>query len=156
MKRSHIVLGAACATVLAVGGVGSSASASPLHASGTEHILILQSSADGPQVVVANGPIHAGGVDVTVTNNRDRFVFARGDLKIWHHAQTSHNSYDPKTCLFRFSETGIFRVLGGTGAYAGASGQGTYTLHGLEVGCSQNQPPTVFELKISASGPLSY
>ena len=156
MKRGHIVLGAACAAVLAMGGVAPSASASTVHASGTEHILILQSSADGPQVVIANGPLHARGQDVTVTNNRDRFVFARGDLKIWHHAQTSHNSYDPKTCLARFSETGIYRVLGGTGAYAGAAGQGTYSLHGLSVGCSQNKPPSLFELKISASGPLSY
>jgi hypothetical protein len=155
MKRRHIVIGAVSAVLLAVGGAAPAASANTTH-SGTEHILILQTSDTGPQVIIANGPIHAQGRDITVNDNRDRFVFPKGNLAVWHKANTSHESFDPKTCLGRFTEKGVFTVLGGTGRYSHATGHGSYSLQGLFVGCAQNKPPTLFQLKINASGPLSY
>ncbi len=155
MKRRHIVIGAMSAVLLAIGGAAPAAFAGTTH-SGTEHILILESNANGPEVVIANGPIHARGKDIAVSNNRDRFVFPQGELKIWHKAQTSKDSFDKKTCLETFSETGVFKVVGGTGRYSGATGHGTYTLHGRAVGCSQTKPPKVFQLTIKATGPISY
>jgi hypothetical protein len=155
MKRRHIIIGAVSAALLAIGGAAPAASASTTH-SGIEHILILESGVNGPQVIIANGPIHAQGRDIAVSNNRDRFVFPKGNLAVWHQAKTSHQSFDPKTCLGTFSETGVFKVVGGSGRYDDATGHGTYTLHGYAVGCSQNKPPKVFQLTIKATGPISY
>jgi hypothetical protein len=155
MKRRHIVIGAVSAVLLAVGGAAPAASAHSMH-SGTEHILALQSNVNGPQVVIANGPIHARGYDVSISNHRDRFVFPKGSLSIWHTPTTSHSSFDPKTCLGTFSETGVFKVVGGSGRYDDATGHGTYTLHVYTVGCSQKKPPKVFQLTIKATGPISY
>jgi hypothetical protein len=158
MKRRHIVIGAVSAALLAVGGAAPAASAHSTHAAhhGVEHILALQSGANGPEVVIANGPIHAQGKDVSISNNRDRFVFPKGSLLIWHKAKTSHQSFDPKTCLGTFSESGVFKVVGGSGRYDDATGHGKYTLHGYAVGCAQNKPPKVFQLTIDATGPISY
>jgi hypothetical protein len=154
MKRRHILLGVLSAAALVFSGAPSMASATTTH-SGAQHFLILEND-DGPQVIVANGPIHASGVDVAVNNNRDRFEFPKGNVRIWHQAKTDHQSYDKKTCLTRFSETGVYEVLGGSGAYRGATGHGTYVLRGVGVGCSSNGPPTVFQLRIVAQGPISY
>jgi hypothetical protein len=97
MKRRHIVIAAVSAVLLAVGGAAPAASAHASHNRhhGVEHILALQGSANGPQVVIGNGPIHAQGKDVQISNNRDRFVFPKGSLLIWHKAKTSHQSFDP-------------------------------------------------------------
>lgn len=120
-----------------------------------QRFLALESGANGPQVVVATGVIHAAGRDVQINGHTDHFVFPAGTLVIQHHATYDHSSSDPTTCLFQQIENGTFSVTGGTGAYAHVAGRGTYALKITVVGCSQKKPPTVFELQIDATGRLT-
>jgi hypothetical protein len=60
------------------------------------------------------------------------------------------------------SQHGTYKLLGGTGKYAGISGHGTYQISILGVGarnlkgaCARSKPPVAFELIIRASGPVS-
>lgn len=155
MKRRPLVLCVISALALTLGGIAPAFSAASSH-SGTEHFLILSTSEVGSPPVIGTGPIHAAGTDVQVNNNRDRFVFPKGEVKIWHEAKASHQSFDPKTCLGTFSERGAYRVTGGTGAYTHANGDGTYNLKGYTFGCTPNDPSNLFSLTINAQGPLSY
>lgn len=145
------ILGAALVFI----GVAPSSAATMSH-SGTQHFLIAQSGVDGPEIVVARGPISAVGKDIEASASKDRFVFSMGDLTVKHTAQTDHQTYNRKTCISRFSETGTFVVLSGSGSYRDASGWGTYVLHGFAIGCSKNRPPAVFEITIRAVGTVSY
>jgi len=159
MKRRRVILGALSAIALTIGGVAPFAAANngPQH-SGTQHFLLLQTdpNSNGPQALIATGPIHAAGKDVALTDTLDRFVFPRGNVRIKHTPQSSHDSFDPVTCLGTFTETGTYKLVSGTGAYDGVSGHGTYSLQAFFVGCSQTEPPSVFTLQIKAHGPISF
>ena len=104
--------------------------------------------------MIAFGPIHARGTDDQISDTKDKFVFPKGSVTVVHHAKHASDSYDPVTCYGTQNENGTYRVFDGTGAYAHAHGYGTYTLKIFFVGCSQTQPPDVFSLRVSASGPL--
>jgi hypothetical protein len=73
-----------------------------------------------------------------------------------HHAVSSRQTFDPKTCYGRQVESGTYTVVGGDGKYANASGRGIYHLVAQFVGCGMNKPPKLFELEIDAFGPLSF
>ena len=45
------------------------------------------------------------------------------------HAATAQHEGPQAGCTFFYSERGTYQLTGGTGAYAGASGGGTYVLH---------------------------
>jgi hypothetical protein len=130
--------------------VANAASSTP-----TEYIRFLSSDATANPVAVANGPIHALGRDVPVTQHRDRIVFPDGNLIVRHSVVSQHNTSDRTTCYFRHTEAGTYTVIGGTGAYRNASGRGIYRLTAQGVGCSPTNPPRVFLLEINAQGPLS-
>ena len=101
------------------------------------------------------GPIHARGKDVPVSNSVDRLVFRTGNLRIHHHRiGRGVNTFDPVTCYGTHREHGAYRVVGGTGAYRGITGEGIYHLQVQFVGCHPNEPPRVFMLVINASGPV--
>ena len=151
--RLRMAVAALTVVGAAIAGVAGTASASPV--TGTEHFLILQTGTSQVPSVTASGPIHAAGRDIVVSDNRDRFVFPKGTLIVDHHAVSSHDSFDPKTCLGRATETGTYRIVRGTHAYSGASGHGTYHVKVLIQGCNQNRPPKQFLLEIHASGPLT-
>ena len=149
---------AVVATVTLVGAltVTAAASASARTVSGTEHITGLSTSPNGAMTIIARGPLHARGRDVVVNANRDRFVFPKGALIIRHVAVKQHDTFDKATCYGTHTETGTYRVLGGTRAYAHASGHGQYRVFVQFVGCSQANPPKVFILQLNAAGPLSF
>jgi hypothetical protein len=115
-------------------------------------------SSNGGGPLAAFGPIHAKGTDVVINAHRDRFEFPAGNVVIRHRAAkgSTHQSQDPKTCYFRFSERGTWTAVSGTGAYAKVDGGGTYRARGQGFGCDQNKPPDVFSLTIRARGHLSY
>jgi hypothetical protein len=121
----------------------------------TEHVTFLQTKSNGGPIVIAQGPVHARGKDIQVSQHKDRLVFPDGNLIIRHsRVGKPVNSFDPTTCYGRHRERGTYRVVRGTGAYSGAHGRGIYELHARVVGCVQNKPPRLFELVINASGPL--
>ena len=82
IRRAFALVGASALAVAAVF-VPTTASAS---GSNNEHIIILSSdpSPTAIPVVVATGPIHALGTDITVNTHRDRFEFPRGAITVLH------------------------------------------------------------------------
>jgi hypothetical protein len=122
---------AAVMTLVATWGVGVTGGVASAQAAGTnEHVkVIITGEAGGPVfftgVVNDAGSDVAGGEDAVV----DTDVLARGTIFLYHKA-TGQPSFVPDfvTCLARVSEAGTFVVTGGTGAYAGITGGGTFSL----------------------------
>ena len=127
---------------------------------GHQRFLLISTdpSEEGGGTVAGFGPIHAKGTDVVINDHRDRFEFPAGNVVIRHQTAkgSTHESHDPKTCYFRFSERGTWTAVSGTGAYAKVDGGGTYRVLGQGFGCNQHQPPKVFTLTIRARGHLSF
>ena len=141
------------AAIVAVGAMGTGvagASSTP-----TEYFTATQTSIDGPQTVVAAGPISATGTDVQLGTHRDNFVFPDGTLKVRHQRLTERQTFDSRTCVGTVSETGTYVITRGTGAYVHVTGSGRYKVSVLFQGCDQSQPPTSFSLVIQAHGPLT-
>ena len=162
MSKSSIRVFAAvllAGALLSAPSVGASASETARAAAQTQRFLVLQSDPNGSGgPIAANGPIHAHGTDVVISDSKDRFKFPDGNLVIKHKPDKngSAESFDPVTCLFTFTEHGTWKTVSGTGAYAAVQGSGTYRVLGQGFGCDENKPPEVFSLRIAAKGPLSY
>lgn len=155
MKRRHVILGSLSAIALVIAGVAPSAIGTTTTSSGTQHFLIVQTSETGNPPVVATGPIHALGTDVQVNGHRDRFEFPAGVLRINHKATSHRESFDPTTCLGRFTESGTFTIIDGTKAYRNVTGSGTYHVRGYFVGCTEGDPSNTVSIVITASGSVS-
>jgi hypothetical protein len=155
---------AAAATTLALTGAAASAGAavSGTAASGTEHFQLMSTSATATTApVIAYGVFTGVAVDHT-GNKVDTFVFSNGTFKV-RHTPAKHGSrqhFNPRTCLFQLSQHGTYKLLSGTGKYAGITGHGTYQLTILFIGaksngkCSQSLPPLAFQQQIKAVGPV--
>jgi hypothetical protein len=148
--RSLVSLALAAMPVL-----GMATAASAHSTSGIEHLEARQTSVDGPQRVVARGPLTAMGTAADIDDNDSILTFPDGTLAIHHVATTTVETYNSNTCQFSHSEQGTYTVTGGTGTYADANGHGTYTSRAEGQGCDQNVPPTHFSVTIRAKGPLS-
>jgi len=155
MALAVILLGALVTVPSAVAHGGGAAGQATRDAPTQRFLAISTDPRDNAKpVVLAFGPIHAKGVDNEVTNHKDVFRFPAGSLVVRHQKVAGHRSHDPVTCLFRFFERGTYKVVRGTGEYAGAHGQGHYVLHGMFVACGHQGPPDVFVFQIRAHGPL--
>ena len=104
--------------------------------------------------VIGLGVIHARGVDKVINNHTDRFVFPKGVVVVKHHRKGQGGHFDKKACYGVFTEHGTWKAVGGTGAYANASGGGTYKVKGTVVGCKRQ--PDLFQLRIDATGRLNF
>ena len=125
------------------------------HAGRVQRFLVLSTHpSDETPPVLGFGPVHAKGIDRTINNHKDAFVFPKGKLVVRHHRTGHHRFHDPKTCLFRYRERGLYRIIRGTGAYAGAHGHGRYHVKVTSIGCSHQGPPHTFVLQIKTRGPL--
>jgi hypothetical protein len=145
--------------LLSAPSVSASGSETARTAAQTQRFVLIQSDPEasgGP--IAANGPIHARGKDVVISDFKDRFEFPDGNVVIKHKpkAGSSVESFDPVTCLFTFTERGTWKTVKGTDAYADVQGNGTYRVLGQGFGCDQKKPPEVFILRIVAKGALSY
>lgn len=157
------ITAAACA--MAVTGVTVASAASPAGArpgiAGTEHFYAMTTSPTSTQdSAIATGVFTAGGVDMT-GRTVDTLKFPRGTFKVNHGATSGKQTLNPKTCLFTVSETATYTISGGTGAYAGISGQGTAKISILAVAsrnskgqCSQTLTPVAWQQVIEGSGPI--
>jgi hypothetical protein len=161
------------AAVAAVAGLAIPAGAAPLAArpaavSGTQHFQMMNTSTSQTTTkspLIAYGVLTAAGTDRQNANGTDTFIFSGGALAVKHVAKkgTQHQSFNPKTCLFMYSEKGTFKLTGGTGKYKGASGGGTYALSVIGVGAklkngtcnpSQTAPALGQQQEIQAVGKI--
>jgi hypothetical protein len=103
-----------------------------------------------PTKVVATGTINASGTVIdTLTlhpdgtfDNLATQMFPDGNL-FYHGAGSFQLSVNPRTCIGEGDVVGPFQITGGTGAYAGASGEGValislrFWFDKTDTGCSQ-------------------
>jgi len=169
MRKTRTRLLAAAGSMLAAGAIAVSgivaAAAAPHTAqsrdSGIEHFQAMSTDPTGAKTtVIAHGVFTAGGVDIETSNTTDTFKFPNGTIRVRHSAGTGPQSFNRHTCLITVHQHGTYRLVGGTGKYAGISGHGRFRVDVLAVGarshgkCTQNKPPVAFELLIRASGPV--
>ena len=141
------------ASVVAVGAVAVVWGSSAAGATGSQRFSI-SGGANGGRVYAA-GPISGSGRDVVLGQDLDKFVFPKGSVLVSHHASSTNESFDPRTCSGRFTESGTYSLSSGTGAYKGVTGSGTYTAQGVvhgrrtASGCSDHPKQRYF---VKASG----
>ena len=140
------------ASVVAVGAVAVVWAGSATGATGSQRFSISVNGSNG--TVWASGPISGSGRDITFSrgrrNGEDEFILPAGKVFVAHSASSQSQSFDPRSCLTRFSESGTYQLLSGTGAYRGVSGSGTYTARGTTRGCDPKTATTSYF--VSASG----
>jgi hypothetical protein len=154
--EAHLKLRAvlSVASIVAVEAMGTGvagASSTP-----TEYFTAVSTSATANSAtVVAAGPISATGTDMQLGAHRDNFVFPNGTLTIRHEPTTDKQTFDGRTCVGTFTETGTYVIARGTGAYGHVTGSGTYKVNAIFQGCDKNAPPTSFVQTVMAHGPLT-
>lgn len=129
------LVGLLLAAMVVVGMAGPAAAAT-----GRQDFRLVQVGGESaPTRVIATGVVNAVGSDVELTSvdnsdgsssGTDRFDFANGSLFI-SHQENGDFSFDPRTCVGRFSFTGTYQITGGTNSYVGATGSGTDTGQGV-------------------------
>jgi len=137
------VAGAAAAA--AIVGMALPAGATPVTAQhgghwGTEHFQMMntttsQTSTTNP--VVAYGVLTAGGTDIENANGTDTFVFPGGTFTVTHTpapGSPQQPTINTQTCMFQITQTGTFKLSGGTGKYWHISGGGSYRLSVIGIG----------------------
>ena len=118
--------------------------------------IVSNSPTATSNAVFADGVIDARGVDVVVSDSRDRFVFAAGSLTVTHRATLSRERCNRANGLGTFTERGTYRIVDGTRAYEDATGRGTYVARGTFADCRVNAAPALFQLNIQADGRIRF
>ena len=159
-KYCKLLLAAATTTVVAVTGV-TVASASPVTrqaVSGTEYVQIMSTS--GPASAIARGVFTAAGQARVGDARGGTIAFPGGTIVLSHRSAKSSSHFYPAGCLSLISQSGSYRIVRGTGRYAGISGHGTYQLslefisaqsHGQ---CTSGRPPVAQQELLRLSGPV--
>jgi hypothetical protein len=111
--------------------------------------------------VIAYGPVTAFGKAPIGPQRVGTVVFSHGAITISHkQGKGGSVHFNPRTCLLTIAETGTYKILRGTGAYAGITGHGTYRLGIVQIAarvhgaCSQTAPPTASQELLQLSGPV--
>jgi hypothetical protein len=154
------VVAAAAVAVSGLTGASAAVPAPRPAASGIEHFQLMTTSATSSKAtIIATGVFTAGGIDNSGVKP-ETFIFPAGKIHITHRASKTKQRFNVKTCLLTVSQSGTYKLIGGTGAYAGISGHGTYKLSILAVAarskgkCSMKKAPVAWEQLIKAHGPV--
>jgi hypothetical protein len=108
---------------------------------------------DAPLLVQASGPITGVGSaktkdDVPGTTIPLTFTFPSGKIFL-----TSHDDFnwkpDPRTCTATVHSTGTYTVTGGTGAFRGAGGHGTFVERGAGIGSRDSSGKCLQKFKLN-------
>ena len=128
---------------------------------GTEHFHIVTTTPGATsESAIVTGVFTAGGVDHP-GSKVDTLVFPTGSFKVAHSKGTGTQSLNPKTCLLTVTLKGTITLSGGTGAYAGISGSGTYHFSLLAVEgksggtCSMTVPPPAYQQIITGTATVT-
>ena len=162
-KPVTFALAAAAAAITATAGV-TAASAAPAasHAtSGTEYFQVMSASVTpGPASVIARGVFAAAGQARLGDARTATITFPGGTIVLSHRPAKGSSRFYPATCLSVINQSGSYRIVRGTGRYAGISGHGTYQLSleivAARVGghCSSARPPLGQQELLRLSGPV--
>ena len=109
--------------------------------------------------VIASGVFTAPGTDQeNVQAGTSKFTFPNGTVSLKHSPGKGTQSLNPKTCLATINLHGTYTMTGGTGAYSGVTGSGTYKLSILAIAtrsggkCDLNNPPVAWHQVVNATG----
>jgi hypothetical protein len=148
------------AAALAVTGISAASAASA--ASGAEHMqAITTSTTSSTASVIAYGVFTEAGTVNLSSSKVSKFVFSNGTITVTHKKTGGSQHFNSKTCLAMISETGTYKMTGGTGSYAGIKGSGTYALSVLFLGpkvsgkCSTTKKPLAQHEILATSGTVS-
>ena len=158
--RRIILVGAAAtvATSLAISGAAAAAPTTK-----TEHFSFVSTATGGSgnsYSAIATGAFTAGGT-ANLPSGKGTLKFPGGTIKVAAKAGHAKNNFNAKTCLGTSVQPGTFKIISGTGVYAGITGSGKYTASFTEVGpivagkCSMNGNPVAAQGSIRASGPVT-
>jgi hypothetical protein len=159
--KNRIAIACAAVAAVAVAGVGGfAAAASGNDKDAKQHFVVVSTDPGGTQEqVYAVGPVTGVPTGNQISDTKDVWTFTDGSLTVEHITKHEKDSFDPKLCTGSFDETGTWRVVSGTGAYAHAQGNGTYTMHGKGSSkpgtCSENTPPDTILVVAVADGEMS-
>jgi hypothetical protein len=148
---------AAAAALLWLAGPANAAPAPHPAVSGHDSSQMVGTSPTGPLSGIARG-LDAGAGKYYPGKKFDTFVLPGGTEKVRPSKGTGPQTLNPKTCLVTIRQHGTYKILGGTGKFAGISGHGTYRANVLIVEarsggkCSAAKPPLGFQEIIEASG----
>jgi len=137
------------------------ASAAPAAASGTEYIQVMSASVTpGSASAIARGVFTAAGQARLGDARAGTITFPGGTLVLSHRPAKGSSRFYPAACLSVIGQSGSYRIVRGTGRYAGISGHGTYQLSleivAARVGgrCSSSRPPLAQQELLRLSGPV--
>ncbi len=118
------------------------------------------SVAPGPASAIARGVFTAAGQARLGGARAGTITFPGGTIVLSHRPSRSTSRFYPAGCLSVISQSGSYRIVRGTGRYAGISGHGTYQLS-LEIvaarangHCSSARPPLGQQELLRLSGPV--
>jgi len=164
MKRNiSFATAAATAAVLWLAVPAGAAATSHPAVSGTEHFqLMVISPALTTGRVIVSGVFTAGGTE-HVGTKADKLVFPTGTFKAAHSRGIGGKvTLNHRTCLYTARGFhGRITLSGGTGAYAGISGTGTYHFSELAIlarsggKCTLTKPPVSAEFLVRSSASVS-
>ena len=153
---------ATAAGVTAAGVTAASAGPTATHtASGTEYFQVMSTAtAPRPASVIARGVFTAAGQTRLGDAKVSSITFPGGTIVLSHRPARNSSRFIPAGCLSLISQSGSYRIVRGTGRYAGISGHGTYQLS-LEIvaaraggRCSSVKPPLAQQELLRLSGPV--
>ena len=155
-----LALAAIATTGITAAGV-TMASAAPAAASGTEYIQVMSASVTpGPASAIARGVFTAAGRARFGDARTGTITFPGGTIVLSHRTAKGASHFYPAGCLSVISQSGSYRIVRGTGRYAGISGHGTYQLS-LEIvaargggRCSSARPPLAQQELLRLAGPV--
>ncbi len=157
MRR--IILVGAAATIAASLAISGAAAAAPT--TKTEHFSFVSTAITGNTFsAIATGAFTAGGT-ANLPSGKGTLKFPGGTIKVTNKAGRAKNNFNAKACLSTSVQAGTFKIISGTGVYAGITGSGKYTGSFTEVGpvvagkCSSKGNPVAVQSIITASGPVT-
>lgn len=88
--------------------------------------FVLFGGFDEDATIVATGPISGVGTSISTGEDTETDIYPNGSVNLRHPETGGSDSFDPRTCFGTATFNGTYSIEGGTGAYAGATGAGTY------------------------------
>ena len=152
--KHRIATRLAFAVVIATGaaGLGLTGVALGSRSSGTEHLTFMSTVAPTGKAfsAIATGAFTDGGT-ATLLTRTGTLKFRSGTIKITQKPGQPVVKANTRTCYEHLSESGTYKIVGGTGKYERITGSGKFTLSIREIGPLVGLPGTL-HLKLHWSG----